>query len=187
MCSDTVAWYYGEPLRGLAPVADLDLADPASVAAADYRPPAGARCAALTAAYADEPATVQAGRVCRYAGGSARFKFTLPAGGDGFWLRRRFDGLAGGQAALVEVDGQAAARLPFAPAHALRRWQEVDVPLDLGPRPAGAELVFRIVPDDPGADFTDAAYALIARAGDALFEHGFDAAPTPAAGPAPAG
>lgn len=175
MCSDTVAWYYGEPARGLAPVASVDLADPASVAAAGYQPPVGAECAPLTGAYADEPATVRTGRVCRYSGGGAGFGFALRQPGDGFWLRRRFDGQGGGQAATLWVDGAVAARLPYAMANAQRRWQEVEVPLALGPRPAGAVLALRVVPDDPGAVFTDAHYVLLARATDALFADGFQA------------
>lgn len=174
MCVDGVAWAYHAPGVGRAAVARLDLADPASVAAADYQAPAGATCAPLDAAFADEPPTRHVGRVCTFTGGASRFRFALGQPGQSFWLRRRFDGMNGGQAATVLLDEQPVARIPFAMANPHRRWQEVEVPLDLPPRPAGATLDLRVVPDDPHAPFSEARYVLLARAGDALFDADFE-------------
>lgn len=55
-----------------------------------------------------------------------------------------------------------------------RRWQDVDIPLDLPPQPAGSVLAFRVVPADALAPFTESAYTLIGTALDALFSDGFE-------------
>lgn len=175
MCVDGVAWAYHAPGVGRAAVASLDLADPGSVAAAAYQAPAGASCASLDAMFADEPPTRHAGRTCTFTGGASRFRFAPGQPGEAFWLRRRFDGSHGGQAATVLLDGQPVARFPYAMANPHRRWQEVEVPLDLPPRPANAELDLRVVPDDPHAPFSESRYVLLARAGDALFGADFEA------------
>ncbi len=174
MCSRGVAFLYVEPGRALAPVASLDLGDPASIVAAQYVAPPEAQCDDETFSYAQEPPQSQAGRVCRRSGGESSFRFTLRQPAQRLWLRRQFDGLHGGQAARIKVADVAVAHLPYAMATPARRWQDVDMPLDLPPQPAGATLVFRIIPDDNNALFTESRYVLIATAGDPLFAHGFD-------------
>jgi hypothetical protein len=174
MCSRGVAFLYVEPERALAPVASLDLGDPASVAAAHYVSTPVASCKEETFSYAEEPPRPLAGTVCRRVGGASNFMFTLRQPASRLWLRRRLDGAEGGQAARVEVEGVAVAHLPYAMATPDRRWQDVDLPLDLPPQPAGATLAFRVVPDDAGAVFTESAYELIATAHDELFAHGFE-------------
>jgi hypothetical protein len=174
MCSRGVAFLYFEPERALAPVASLDLGDTASVAAANYVSTPVASCKEETFFYAEEPPQPLAGTVCRRVGGASNFMFTLRQPASRLWLRRRLDGGEGGQAARIEVNGAAVAHLPYAVATSDRRWQDVDLPLDLPPQPAGATLAFRIVPDDAGAVFTESAYELIATAHDQLFAHGFE-------------
>lgn len=177
MCAKTTAWYYHEPLRALAPLAELELSSPDSVAAAAYEAPASALCDTLTAAYADEPPTQRAGRVCRFTEGSSTFRFRLDHAVQQLWLRRRFDGYDGGQAARILVDGVEVGMLSYAQRHAYRRWQEVDMPLALPPQPAGAELQIRVIPLDADTPFTEAAYTLIGTVGDALFANGFQSPP----------
>lgn len=174
MCSAGVSWLYLEPERALAPIATLDLGDPASVAAAQFEMPAGAICGHSPFAYADEPPTTVAGTVCRRQGGESTFRFTLAQPANRLWLRRRFDGIDGGQAARVDVGDIPVARFPYAMITPDRRWQDVDVPLNLPAQPAGAVLDFRIVPDDVVAPFTESAYVLIATASDVLFANNFE-------------
>lgn len=174
MCARTAAFYYHEPLPAMAPAAELDLTEPASVAAADYRVPGTAVCETLTSQYADEPPTHRAGQVCRYAGGESSFQFQLVRPAERLWLRRRFDGGDGGQAARVLVDDVEVASFSYAPRHPDRRWQEVDMPLALPPQLAGSTLAFRIVPMDPAETFTEAGYVLLGTEGDALFADGFE-------------
>lgn len=172
MCAQTTAWYYHEPLRAMATVAGLDLAVPASVAAANYQPPASALCGPLQAAYADEPPTHLAGRVCRFSGDASTFRLRIERPAQRLWLRRRFDGQDGGQAAQVLVDDVEVARFPYAQRNPHRRWQEVEIPLAMPPQAAGSSLRLRIVPLDTGV-FTEAAYTLRGDVGDALFADGF--------------
>src|SRR5690606_22240448 len=100
----------------------LDLAVPASVAAANYQPPASALCGPLQAAYADEPPTHLAGRVCRFSGDASTFRLRIERPAQRLWLRRRFDGQDGGQAAQVLVDDVEVARFPYAQRNPHRRW-----------------------------------------------------------------
>lgn len=177
MCARTAAYYYRESLRAMAPVAELDLTAPASVAAANYQAPSTAVCETLASWYADEPPTHRVGRVCRYDGGESSFRFQLDRPAQRLWLRRRFDGHDGGQAARVLVDDVDVAGFPYAQRHPDRRWQEADVPLAVPPQPAGSLLMFRIVPLDPSASFTEAAYVLLGTASDVLFANDFEMQP----------
>lgn len=181
LCSQALAWHYSAPLRALAPLRELDLADPASIAAAGYAAPPGATCAPLVAAYADEPPTERAGRICRFFEGASTFAFTLPRAVERLWLRRRFDGRDGGQVATIAVNGTPVGAAPYAAAHPHRRWQSVDIPLDLPAQSAGAQLAFEVTPADPEAEFTEAAYVLLASVGDVVFAHDFEPVTTTAA------
>ncbi|MFB9067242.1 DUF2961 domain-containing protein [Pseudofulvimonas gallinarii] len=174
MCADATAWFYHEPGRAMLPVSTLDLVSASSIQASHYVAPASASCSDLSSHYIDEPPTQRSGRVCRFSEGTSSFRFHLRNRAQRLWLRRRFDALEGGQAAIVVVNGQEAGRFPYAPKQPWRRWQEVDLPLAMPPQPAGSMLDIRIVPIDSAALFTEAAYTLLAPPGDLLHADGFD-------------
>jgi hypothetical protein len=177
MCARGVAFAYHEVEPALAPLSELDLDDPGSITAADYVPPAASVCESLSAFFGDEPPTRLDGRVCRFAGDASTFRFALDRPVERLWLRRRFDGRDGGQAGTIEVDGEPVARFPPSLPQPDRRWQEIEVPLDLPPQPTGAILSFRIVPDDAAEAFTEAAYLLLGGGDDDVFADGFESAP----------
>ncbi len=176
MCSRGVAWLYHEAERRQAPLSWLNLGDPASIALAGYQPPPGAACGQRSGVFPDQPPTASTQRTCEFVGGASRFALHVPADSGQLWLRRRFDGGGGGQAAVVEVDGAVVARFPPAAAASAWRWQEVTVPLDLVPATSAGPVVFRIVPDDPAAGFTEVAYELLGDVGEPLFADGFEPA-----------
>ncbi len=177
MCSEGLVLAYQEPEPALAPVARLDLSDPVSIAAAGYELPLGSECDWLKGAFIDEPPTALNARVCRFTGGTSGFRFVLKQPAQQLWLRRRFDGTAGGQAGLIEVNGEPVGHLPYAMAQSGRPWQQIDLPLDLPAQPAAAELQFRIAPVDPDEEFTESAYWLFATVGDPLYADGFELVP----------
>lgn len=176
MCSRGVAWLYHEPERRQAPLFRLDLGDPTSTAVADYQPPAGTVCDQRHGVFPDQPPTAATLRTCEFVGGASQFALKVPADSGQLWLRRRFDASAGGQAASVAVDGSVVARFPPVAAAAAWRWQEITVPLDLAPATTSGTRMFRIIPDDPAAGFTEVAYALLGDVSEPLFADGFDPA-----------
>ncbi len=176
MCSRGIAWLYHEAERRQAPLSRLDLGDPVSIAMAGYQPPLGAVCGQRSGVFPDQPPTASTLRTCEFVSGSSWFTLRVPTDSGQLWLRRRFDGSTGGQAAAVEVNGSIVARFPPAAAASGWRWQEVIVPLDLPPSGTAGTALFRIIPADPETAFTEVAYELLGDVAEPLFADGFEPA-----------
>ncbi len=181
-CTRHVAFSYrrGQPL--VAEVDSFEVGDTGAAAGHDYELPVGASCAMLDASFADEPPTVLAADVCRYASGSSRFRFDLGRGYEGpLRLRRRIDvgeglpgEIAGAPAAEVRLDGKVVGVFPPVAANPLRRWQEQEILLDADSSPRA--LVFEIapLPTSTAAMSSESAWTLRAVLADHLLADGFE-------------
>ncbi len=157
----------------------LDLEDPLSRAEHQHEIVGDFEVSELDAAFEGEPlVTLQADGYYRQQG-SASFQFSTSGCLGQPRLRRLLDAGGGGQAAVVEVDGGEAARMPPIDTNRHRRWREIDV--DLAAPIIGDTMEISVLYDDGtfeaplvGNAMTEFRYELWCLFNSLVFTDGFE-------------